>query len=198
MVGAGQGAGRRRAMSRGGRLASWLASLGRDGYARERAVRRLSSDPDLGADRLIAVRVSDPVEQVRDQAWAALQPRCDTERAAVVVPVLVRLSARVRAASAMERYADIFLSREGQPLWSVLLGSSDRGARRWAFDAAIAAGGIEPGLAVDLLPGEVDQWVVGRLAAMIAAGDPRVGSGCSTPGPLPHAPWRSARCRTRS
>lgn len=164
-----------RAMSRGGRLASWLASLGRDGYARERAVRRLSSDPDLGADRLIAVRVSDPVEQVRDQAWAALQPRCDTERAAVVVPVLVRLSARVRAASAMERYADIFLSREGQPLWSVLLGSSDRGARRWAFDAAIAAGGIEPGLAVDLLPGEVDQWVVGRLAAMIAAGDPRVG-----------------------
>lgn len=165
-----------RAMNRGGRLATWLTSLGRDGYTRERAVRGLASDPDLSADRLIAVRVSDPVEQVRDQAWSALQLRRNPEQAAVVVPVLVRLSARVRAASAMERYAGTFYDREAQPLWSVLLGHPDRETRRWAFGAAIGAGAIEPELAVDLLPGEADQWVVARLAAMIAAGDPRVGA----------------------
>lgn len=60
---------------RGARLATWLASMGRDGFARERAVIRLAVEPGLDADRLLALRADDPVELVRVRAWKALESR---------------------------------------------------------------------------------------------------------------------------
>lgn len=39
----------------GARLAIWLASMGRDGFARERAVTRLAVEPGLDADNLLAL-----------------------------------------------------------------------------------------------------------------------------------------------
>ena len=157
---------------KGARLATWLASMGRDGFGRERAVTRLAVEPGPDADRLMALRVDDPVELVRVRAWKALESRFSGAQAQVVVPVLVRLSARWRAAEAITRYASMFRQRQAAPLWSVLLNHTDREARRWAFAAAFREGGFGPQQAVELLGGETDQWVAARLvAAIVGSGD---------------------------
>lgn len=157
-----------KAMDRGGRaLATWLASIGRDGYARERAVMRLALDPEAAAGRLIALRVGDPVEQVRVRAWKALEARLDSEQALAIGPVLLRLSGRLRAAAAITRYAAMFSEHQRKPLWGVLLDNPDRDMRRWAFASALRSGGIDPHEAVQLLRHERDQWVAGRLAGSV-------------------------------
>ena len=112
--------------SGGSRLATWLASIGRDGFARERAVARLALDPSFEVARLIALRVIDPVEQVRARAWKALQNRVSVEHARAVAPVFARLSCRLRGAEAMARYGLMFSGVDGKALWSVLLEHSDR------------------------------------------------------------------------
>jgi hypothetical protein len=156
-----------------GRLATWLASIGRDGFSRERAVARLALDPSLDVVRLIALRVNDPVEQVRARVWKALQNRVGVGDARAVAPVLTRLSHRLRGAQAMVRYAFMFSESHGQPLWSVLLQHSDRDTRRWAFAAALRDGGIGPQECVNLLRTEKDQWVTARVVAeVVMSADP--------------------------
>lgn len=152
----------------GRRLATWLASMARDGFARERAMARLTLEPGPDVDRLIALRLDDPVEAVRLRAWEALRFRLSAAQGVRIAPILVRLSGRLRSAGAMARYAAEFGRRLGAPLWEVLLDHTDWDSRRWAFDAALSAGGIGPHGALESLAGEADQWVVKRLVEVIA------------------------------
>lgn len=52
---------------------------------------RLAADPGCGAGRLIALRTSDAVEEIRDRAWRAMAWRTAVDQAVEIVPVLVRL-----------------------------------------------------------------------------------------------------------
>ncbi|MGC3955745.1 MAG: hypothetical protein QM804_16090 [Propionicimonas sp.] len=152
----------------GGQLATWLAAIGRDGFARERALLRLARDPAPDASRLIALRVDDPVEQVRGVAWRTLSERVTAEQAGVIVPVLVRLMGRCRAAKALDRYAELFHRHQRTPLWTALLDHPDRRTRRWAVTAALRDGGIDSAAAIGQLWNERDQWVADRLVDAVA------------------------------
>lgn len=153
----------------GARLATWLTSMAREGFARERAVERLAVQRGHNPDRLLSLRIDDPLEVVRAKAWRALERRCSPGQAEAVAPILVRLSERWRAAGAINRYARVFKQHQGVPLWTVLLGHSDREARRWGFTAALEGGGISSERAIERLASESDQWVAVCLVNSVAA-----------------------------
>lgn len=151
----------------GSALATALASLGPDGYSRERAVARLAADPRCTAGRLIALRTGDAVEEIRDRAWRAMAWRTAVDQAVEVVPVLVRLSGRQRGADGLGRYAAMFDQVNDRPLWNVLLDHSDRDTQRWAYSIALSGGHIDPQQAVQRLATVTDQWLVIRLVRIV-------------------------------
>lgn len=151
----------------GRRLATWLSSMSRDGYARERALARLALESGVDADRLIALRLDDPVDPVRIRAWEVLASRFTDAQVPSVVPILVRLSGRLRVGEALSRYESEFRQRQGTPMWEVLVGHSDRATRRWAFEAALGDSDITTHRALKLLGRERDQWVTRRLVETI-------------------------------
>jgi hypothetical protein len=151
----------------GNALATALASLGPDGYSRERAVARLAADPRCDAGRLIALRTSDAVEEIRDRAWRAMAWRTAVDQAVEIVPVLVRLSGRQRGADGLDRYAAMFDQVNDRPLWNVLLDHPDRDTQRWAHSIALSGGHIDPQQAVQRLATVTDQWLVIRLVRVV-------------------------------
>lgn len=156
------------AMDRSGSpLATALASLGPDGYSRERAVARLAADPRSDAGRLIALRTSDAVEEVRDRAWRAMTWRTAVDQALVIVPVLVRVSRRQRGADGLDRYSTMFDQVHDRPLWNVLLDHPDRDTQRWAHSIALSGGHIDPQQALQRLATVTDQWLVIRLVRVV-------------------------------
>lgn len=156
------------AMDRSGSpLATALASLGPDGYSRERAVARLAADPRCDAGRLIALRTSDAVQEVRDRAWRAMAWRTAVDQALAIVPVLVRISGRQRGTDGLDRYSAMFDQVHDRPLWSVLLNHPDRGTQRWAHSMALSGGHIDPQQALQRLTTVNDQWLVIRLVRVV-------------------------------
>lgn len=151
----------------GSTIATWLTSMGRDGYARERAVRLLAQDPDPMADRLLALRLDDSVPTVRAAAWQALQARMSADQNRAVIPILVRLQARVRAADALTYYGKAYAYRQQRQPWQGLLDVPDRTTRRWALSLALAQGHYSPSEAARLLNVEPDQWLAKQLAAWV-------------------------------
>lgn len=146
----------------------WIASMGRDGHLRERAVTVMADDLSPVADRLLAVRLDDPVPAVRLRAWNAIARRCSPERAVQIVPVLVALRMRLRSSDALRDYAEVYLAATGQPLWGQARLIDDRATRRWATTAAMASGTVEIAKLHDWLRDEVDQWIAATLIAQIA------------------------------
>lgn len=158
-----------RRMDRGGRpLATMIASMSPDGFARERALVRLVGDPSPLAGRLIAVRTSDAVDEVREQAWRAMAGRTAVDQANAIVPILVRLSGRLRAAGGLARYAAMFEQVHRRPLWGLLLEHPDRPTRRWAFSTALISDHIDAQQALRWLAATTDQWLIGRLARSVS------------------------------
>ncbi|WAS98729.1 HEAT repeat domain-containing protein [Nannocystis punicea] len=77
-----------------------VASLVRDGHAREAAVRRLAHRVDRLGTAFLINRLNDYVGPIADLAWAGLQPRLTARHAELVVrclPLIVRMSDWVRA-----------------------------------------------------------------------------------------------------
>lgn len=146
----------------------WIVSMGRDGRLRERAVTAMADDPSPVADRLLAVRLDDPVFEVRLRAWNAIIRRCSPEQVARIVPVLVALRTRLRSSEALPAYAEVYLAATGQPLWQQARLIDDRDARRWATVEAMASGTVGIAELHDWLRDEHDQWIAAKLIAQIA------------------------------
>ncbi len=154
----------------GTRAMPQLSVMAIDGRLREWAVGRLAeADPTPLADRLIAVRLGDHVEVVRDRAWEALVSRCHHDQAGVVAPVLVAMRDRWRTAGVLARYAAHYEATTGEPLWAALRSSIDRDTRRWAVAAALRVGGYSPAQAASALTTEPDQMVARALIDHVVA-----------------------------
>lgn len=159
----------------GSQQAAWLVSMGRDGYRRQRCVKRMANDPSAVADRLLAVRTDDPVEQVRDAAWSVLARRCSPATAEGVAPILVAIQGRFRSGEALHRYAELYAGTVGQPLWQQLLTNADPPTRRWAVDRWLAHPTATAGLVATALGRETDQLVADALVRHLASsGDAEV------------------------
>lgn len=155
--------------------AAALASMHRDGFVRERAVRQLAASQTQLSDRLLAVRSGDYVGEVRDAARRALMMRTDLVHAGRIMPVLQRFESRERGGEFGVAYLDALVSLYGErETWEVLREAGDRDLRRAAFRYSIDHRLLDTTQAVTQLPGERDQ-VVRRLLAHVVAdnADPR-------------------------
>jgi hypothetical protein len=157
-------------------LAPALASMHPDGYLRERAVEALAHAHDQLSDRMLALRVADHVEQVRERALQEVISRTDLSEADVIAPVFQRFEVRSRGAEARTIYLNELEARHGQEqLWAHLRGSADRDLRRVAFCHSIEQQYLTVDEAVRHLERDRDQIVRRLMANLVAeAADPEV------------------------
>ena len=152
--------------------AAALASMHRDGFVRERAVRQLAASQTQLSDRMLAVRSGDYVGAVRDAARQALMMRTGLVHTGRIMPVLQRFESRERGAEFRVAYLDALVSLYGErETWKVLREAGDRDLRRAAFRYSIDHRLLDTTQAVTQLPGERDQ-VVRRLLAQVVADNP--------------------------
>lgn len=102
-----------------------IASLVRDGHAREAAVRRLGPRVDRLATAFLINRLNDYVGPIGDLAWAGLQPRLTPRHAHLIVrclPLVARMSEWVRAGVSRRRtLQDLVRTPAARPaLWDSL------------------------------------------------------------------------------
>lgn len=146
-----------------------LASMHRDGYVRELAVGSLATSLDVVSDRALAVRVTDHVGVIREKAMREVLRRLTLDHAEHVMPVLLRIEQRSRAAIALALYLDALVSEYGEAqVWGRLRRSADRDLQRVAFQRSIDSGLLELTDAIELLPREKDQVVRRQLIRVIA------------------------------
>ena len=157
----------KRPFARRGQLEIWLTSMVRNGWLREQMVDLLASDADPGAGRVLALRVDDPVTQVRDAAWRALAGHIAPEQAWSLVPVLVALSGRLRSADAVRDYARLYAAAHQDPLWRLLIDHPDRRTRRWAINTGISEAGFGSAEALLRLETEPDQAIAPRWVELL-------------------------------
>lgn len=137
---------------------SWLLAISWDGRCREASVVRMTTDRSPLADRMLALMLSDHVEQVRRRAWRAVEQRLDPNRAAHTLPVLVALRSRQRGRQALDGYRDLVAERLAVEPWRLGWLSDDLPTRRWAAEEWLATG---PTLTevVERLETETEQYV---------------------------------------
>jgi len=102
-----------------------IASLVRDGHAREAAVHRLGHRVDRLATAFLINRLNDYVGSTGDLAWTGLQPRLIPRHAALVVaclPLVARMSEWIRAGVSRRRVLhDLVRTPAARPaLWDSL------------------------------------------------------------------------------
>ncbi|RRD42017.1 hypothetical protein [Buchananella hordeovulneris] len=142
-----------------------------DGWVRQAAVEALAARPGPAADRLLALRATDHVPQVRRAAWEALAARRSVAQADAVVPVLVALRHRRTAADALARYAELVADVLVGPLWAGFLAHPERAVRRWAVLSQLTAG-IDAPQALQQLARERDS-LLARALTEVACQDPQ-------------------------
>lgn len=137
---------------------SWLLAISWDGRCREASVVRMTTDRSPLADRMLALLLSDHVEQVRRRAWRAVEQRLDRDRAAHTLPVLVALRSRQRGRQALDGYRDLVADRLAVEPWRLAWLSDDLPTRRWAAEEWLAT---RPTLTevVERLETETEQYV---------------------------------------
>lgn len=127
-----------------GPVATVLASMHGDGRIRERAVATMTGRPRAEAMPFLVLRTADWVKPVRDQARAGLAVLLADDPAVhlpAVVPVVLRLEARLRAGFAVAQVrAAVFAATE--QVWRGLLDSGGRRQRRFVFDIVLAQGSL--------------------------------------------------------
>ncbi|WP_116205217.1 hypothetical protein [Amycolatopsis circi] len=158
-----------RKLGRAPLVALVLASMHRDGYLRERAVRLLCSSDGALSDRALAIRVHDHVEVVRELAEQEVLRRTTLARAERIVPLLLRLSQRWWGSEVFARYLRALVAAHGEAsVWACLRKSEDFDVRRAAFRHSFEAGLLGLPDAVRLLPQERDQIVRRQLIGVVA------------------------------
>lgn len=158
-----------RRVLRSNRLAPSLASMHPDGFLREKAVDALAHLHDPLSDRMLALRVADHVEQVRERSVREVVSRTDLVAADQIAPVLQRFESRSRGAEARTIYLDELELRHGpEQLWAHLRESSDTDIRRVAFRHSVERKYLGVTDAVRHLERDRDQ-VVRRLVANLVA-----------------------------
>ena len=157
-------------------LAPTLASMHPDGFLRERAVEALTRSHDPLSNRMLALRVADHVEQVRERALREVISRTDLSDANEIAPVLQRFEVRSRGAEARTIYLNELEMRHGkEQLWARLRESADRDLRRVAFRHSIERQYLNVDDAVRHLGRDRDQIVRRLMANLIAeTADPGV------------------------
>jgi len=158
-----------RGVLNGSLTAAALASMHRDGFLRERAVRVLCGSETPLSDRMLAIRAAYHVDEVRRPASEAILVRTDPDQCVRVMAVLQRFEARSRGAEVRTVYLGAMESRHGeQRAWELLRGSTDRDLRRAAHGHSLERGLLGVDDAVAQLPRERDQVVRRMLASVIA------------------------------
>jgi len=143
-----EGASRSWRLAAGGRIdpatgegAAAVASMVRDGFARERAlielVRRPDRDP-LVTTRAVALRAMDYVEKVRAVAVTYLEALTTVEHLEAALGVLLASDQRRWAPEGL-RYVGPAILAAGDSYLRVLRASGDRAVRRWAWQATTRA-----------------------------------------------------------
>lgn len=139
-----------------------IASLVRDGHAREAAVRGLADRSDRVATAFLLNRLNDYVLALGDLAWAALLPRLVPRHAEGLVgclPLIERMSVWVRAAvDRRRRLAEFVRGPQLRPVLMDSLHARDRELVRAACNVLL-----------DLYRGQPEIGAV--LAAALARGD---------------------------
>lgn len=157
------------AVLNGSDTAAAVGSMHRDGHVRERALRRLASSDTPLSDRMIALRVGDHVEPVRQLARATLMDRTTLEQAERTMPVLLRFEQRDRGAEFADAYLERLETIHGTAqTWEALRSSTDRDLRRNAYRHSIDVSLLDLDDAISLLPRERDQVVRRSLAHVVA------------------------------
>jgi hypothetical protein len=148
-----------------------LAGMHPDGYVRERAVRSLITSPDAVSDRVLAIRVSDHVEVIRELAVREVLRRSTVEHAEHIVPLLRRIEQWGRGSEVLARYLRALVAECGEAaVWAHLRDSADHELRRVAFRRSFDSGLLVLADAVRLFPQERDQVVRRLLIGVIADG----------------------------
>ncbi|MFI6259835.1 hypothetical protein ACIBCL_27525 [Micromonospora zamorensis] len=149
-----------------GPVATVLASMHGDGRIRERAVATMTGRPRAEAMPFLVLRTADWVKPVRDRARAGLAVLLADDPAAhlpAVVPVVLRLEARLRAGFAVAQVrAAVFAATE--QVWRGLLDSGGRRQRRFVFDIVLAQGSLRLPDLVALAESDPDVRVRARAA----------------------------------
>lgn len=124
-----------------GEGAAAVASMLRDGYARQRALAELvlrpAPDPCV-TTRAVALRALDHIESIRAVAIAYLQALTDVEHLHTALAVLLSSEQRRTAPEAI-RHVEHAILADAQSHLPVLRGSDDRAVRRWAWRATTRA-----------------------------------------------------------
>lgn len=125
-----------------GEGAAALASMVRDGFARQRALSQLverdAPEPRV-TTRAVALRALDHVEAIRAEAATYLQSMTAVEHLEAALGVLLASGQR-RAAPEAIRYVEQAILAEAQAHLPALRESDDRAVRRWAWQATTRAG----------------------------------------------------------
>lgn len=146
-----------------------LGSMQYDGRVRERAFAVLDRSADPLADRMLAVRVTDHVQVIREAATRAVLERVSLDQADGIAPLLHRIWSRWWGADVMPLYLRALTEAHGEDgAWARLRASPDRDVRRTAFRRSLAAGLLDVEAAVRALDRDRDRTVQGLLAKHIA------------------------------
>ncbi|WP_407942594.1 HEAT repeat domain-containing protein [Micromonospora globbae] len=125
-----------------GPVATALASMDGDGRLRERAVAAMVARPWPEVMPFLVLRTADWVKPVRDRARAGLALLLADDPGAhlpVVLPMVLRLDARVRGGFAVTQVRAALLSSSPE-VWRGLFGSGGCRQRRFVFDIAVSQG----------------------------------------------------------
>ena len=146
-----------------------LAAMHADGYLRERAVHELTRRREPLATHVLALRSTDHVEAVATLAREEVLRRTAMHELTDVLPVLLRLRGRSRAASVEPSYLEAVEARYGaDAVWSMVRTTRDRRLRREAFRHSAAAGFLSVDEAVRLTAYEHDPVVHRVLVHLVA------------------------------
>ncbi|MET9500314.1 hypothetical protein ABZY42_01000 [Streptomyces sp. NPDC006622] len=118
-----------------------LALCHRDGWIREAASARVADRPALLP--LLLLRCADWAEPVRVSARRWLAELLDAERAAGLLPLIVRVERRQHADFAARLARGLLRGAPGE-LLAPLYGSADRPTRRYAYRVAVEEGLLSP------------------------------------------------------
>ncbi len=156
-----------------------VASLVRDGRAREAAVRCLGAQVDLLATAFLINRLNDYVQAIARAAWAALEPRLTPLHAASIVaclPLIERMSVWIRAGSPeYQRLHDLIRSPDPRCV-AALWGGARSGDGEVRRAACVLLAKVHAGTAA--IQGVIEAALASRdlqtrrLGAQVAA-DPR-------------------------
>ena len=140
-----------------------------DGFLRERAVHELARRREPLSTRVLALRSADHVEAVATLARDELLRRTAMHELTDVLPVLLRLRGRTRAAAVEPSYVEAAERRYGaEAVWSMLRDTHDRRLRREAFRHSASARYLSVDEAVRLTAYEHDAVVHHVLVHLIA------------------------------